>query len=208
MEVFHLKRAATRGQLERRRLRPRDGRTGRSPRAIFLVGFMGAGKTCVGQALAARLGARFLDLDERIEARHQRRIADIFRDDGEKQFRRLETEELRQVVAELQAESESAAVVALGGGTFVQPANTSLLGACGYTVFLDAPVEELWQRAQAAAGTRPLALSENHFRQLYAQRRSRYMEADHHVQTGGRQMDEVAAEIAALFFDPGQGDSR
>jgi shikimate kinase len=75
-------------------------------------------------------------------------------------------------------------------------------------VFLDAPVEELWARAQAAAGTRPLAVSENHFRQLYAQRRSRYMEADHHVQTGGRPIEEIAAEIAALLFPSGQGESR
>lgn len=169
---------------------------------------MGAGKSCVGQALAARLRRRFVDLDERIERRQGRRITDIFREHGEAQFRRLETEELRLVLEELQADPECAAVVALGGGTFVQPANTSLLSNCGYTVFLDAPVEELWQRAQAARGARPLALSENHFRQLYAQRRSRYMEADHHVRTGGRPMEEVAAEIATLLCDAGQGESQ
>lgn len=167
---------------------------------------MGAGKSCVGRVLAARLRWQFIDLDERIEARHQRKIADLFHEHGEPEFRRLESEELRRLVDELQAEAPRAAVVALGGGTFVQPANLRTLRHRGYTIFLDAPREELWRRAQAEAGTRPLALSENHFRQLYAQRRSRYMEADHHVQTGGKTVQEVAAEIAALRF--GQGDLR
>jgi shikimate kinase len=154
---------------------------------------MGAGKTSVGAALATRLGWRFIDLDGRIEARQQRSISDIFRDSGESEFRRLESEELQQVVAEVEAK---ASVVALGGGTFVHPANTLSLRNCGYTVFLDAPVEQLWRRAQAQ-GARPLAASENHFRQLYAARRSRYMEADCCVQTGGRPVAEVVAEIAA-----------
>jgi shikimate kinase len=78
----------------------------------------------------------------------------------------------------------------------VQPANAHALRNCGYTVFLDAAVELLWQRAQAQ-GARPLAVSENHFRQLYAARRSRYMKADCCVQTGGRPVAEVVAEIAA-----------
>ncbi|HEV2117233.1 MAG TPA: shikimate kinase [Terriglobales bacterium] len=163
---------------------------------MFLVGFMGAGKTSVGQALASRLGWQFFDLDGRIEAGQKRAIADIFRENGENEFRRLESEELQRLLRELES-STGGAVVALGGGTFVQPAHAHSLRNCGYTVFLDAPVAELWRRAQAAQGTRPLALSENHFRQLYAARRTRYMEADHCVRTEGRAVAEVAAEIAA-----------
>ncbi len=173
---------------------------------VFLVGFMGAGKTSVGETLAGRLGRRFIDLDGRIEARQKRTIADIFRQQGESAFRRLEREELRRVIEEVS--SLPAAVVSLGGGTFVQPANATSLATCGYTVFLDAPLEELWQRAQAAAGARPLAISENHFRQLYADRRSRYMEADYCVSTGGRSVEEVAAEIAALLDGIGQGEAQ
>jgi shikimate kinase len=185
-----------------------SGKAAPRPETVFLVGFMGAGKTGVGKALASRLGWQFFDLDERIEAGQKRTIADIFRENGENEFRRLESEELQGLLREREA-SGAGAVVALGGGTFVQPVNAPPLLSCGYTVFLDAPVEELWRRAQAAQGTRPLALSENHFRQLYAARRSRYMEADYCVQTEGRAMAEVAAEIAArLQLEPGKGEPR
>lgn len=174
---------------------------------MFLVGFMGAGKTSVGEALARQLGWRFIDLDQRIAAQAGKRIADIFRDSGESEFRRAEKDELQRVIAELDA---GGAVVALGGGAFVQPENAGLLAACaGCCVFLDAPVEELWRRAQAAQGERPLALSENHFRQLYAARRPRYMEAEYCVQTLGRTVAEVVADIAArLQVQTGKGESR
>lgn len=169
---------------------------------------MGAGKTSVGEALAAQLGWRFIDLDQRIEARTKRRIADIFRESGEGQFRRTENQELQRLMAEL--DGSRGVVVALGGGAFVQPENAGLLAQGGARcVFLDAPIEELWQRAQAAQGERPLAISENHFRQLYAARRPRYMEADYCVQTLGRTVAELAAEIAErLQLGTGKGESR
>jgi len=176
--------------------------------AVFLVGFMGAGKTSVGEALAGQLGWRFIDLDQRIEARAGKRIADIFRDSGESEFRRAEKHELQRVIAEL--DGGGGAVVALGGGAFVQPETAALLAAsAACCVFLDAPVEELWQRAQATQGERPLAVSENHFRQLYAARRPRYMEAEYCVQTLGRTVAEVVADIAArLQVYTGKGESR
>jgi shikimate kinase len=203
-EVYRLKRAVRKVRVGARR-----GSLAVKPAAraqpVFLVGFMGAGKTSVGEALATRLGWSFIDLDGRIETRQQRSISDIFRDSGESEFRRLESEELQQVVAEVEGK---AAVVALGGGTFVHPANAHSLRNCGYTVFLDAPVEQLWRRSQAQ-GARPLAVSENHFRQLYAARRSRYMEADCCVQTGGRPVAEVVAEITArLPWATGKGETQ
>lgn len=174
---------------------------------MFLAGFMGAGKTCVGEALAARLGWPFVDLDGRIEARQKRKIAEIFRESGESQFRRLEKEELLRVLGELESSSK-AAVVSLGGGTFVQADNFAHLQNCGYTVFLDAPLEELWRRAQMAEATRPLAVSENHFRQLYADRHAGYMKADYCVQTGGRKVEEVVREIMELLTPTGRGEPR
>src|SRR5882672_9348120 len=70
-------------------------------RAVFLVGFMGAGKTSVGSALASALGWRFVDLDARIVAKTGRTVAEIFQADGEASFRRLEHDELPLLLAEL-----------------------------------------------------------------------------------------------------------
>ena len=86
-------------------------------RAVVLVGFMGAGKSSVGAALGRRLGWPFEDLDERIQAREQRSIEQIFRLSGEPAFRQLEHAALNSLIAELDA---SAKVVAVGGGAFAQ----------------------------------------------------------------------------------------
>jgi len=166
--------------------------------ALFLVGFMGAGKTSVGRALAQRLNWTFEDLDERIERREQRTVPQIFRDFGEPEFRRAEHAALQDVLEEIR--SGAVKIVALGGGAFVQQQNSALLSASGVpTVFLDAPVEELWQRccAQASqAGTeRPLLRSIDQFRELYQARRLGYLRASLEVQTGHRTLDEIASEI-------------
>ncbi len=161
---------------------------------VFLVGFMGAGKTSVGRALAARLGWRFVDLDERVEHARGRRIADIFREQGEPAFRRIETEVLSELLAELRG--APGAAVALGGGAFVQAENALLLAAFGApVVFLDAPVEELRRRCYGG-DARPLCRDENQFRQLYEARRRGYMAAGFRVETGNKTVRQVAAEVA------------
>src|SRR5271169_2079149 len=109
-------------------------------RAVFLVGFMGSGKNTVGQELARRLSWDFVDLDARIEAREGQTIPEIFRVHGEPAFRSAETNALRDLARSLARDS----VVALGGGAFVQETNRELLRAWR-SVFLDAPVSELWQ---------------------------------------------------------------
>ncbi|HWJ49061.1 MAG TPA: shikimate kinase [Candidatus Udaeobacter sp.] len=166
---------------------------------IFLVGFMGAGKTSVGLALARYLNWAFEDLDERIERLERRSVPEIFRDSGESEFRRAEHAAVRSVLAEL--EGGAVRVVALGGGAFVQENNAALLKAAGVpTVFLDAPVEELWQRCSkqaVEAGTeRPLLGSINQFRDLFEVRRNHYLQASLKIPTEGRSFEEIAAEIA------------
>jgi shikimate kinase len=173
--------------------------TGLTSTALFLVGFMGAGKTSVGRALAGRLNWTFEDLDERIERREQRTVSEIFRDSGEPEFRRAEHAALQSVLEEIR--SGAVKIVALGGGAFVQEQNSALLRASGVpTVFLDAPVEELWQRcctqANEAGTERPLLRSIDEFRQLYEARRPGYLRASLGVQTGHRTLDEIASEIA------------
>jgi shikimate kinase len=162
-------------------------------RAVVLVGFMGAGKTSVGRALSERTGWRFVDLDDRVQARERRTIAEIFRESGESEFRCAEHAALR----ELRSEVETASlIVAVGGGAFTQAENASLLDAAVTpTVFLDAPVEELWRRCGADPVERPLRRKESEFRELYDARRPRYLEARVRVETGGRQIDQIVDEI-------------
>ena len=167
-----------------------------SSNTVFLVGFMGAGKTSVGRALGLRLNGIFEDLDDRIERREGRTIAETFRDSGEPAFRLAEHAALRQVLEE--SHGGVARIIALGGGAFVQQKNVALLRAARLpVVFLDAPVEELWQRCQSQAGIeRPLRGSREQFRQLYETRRKNYLRASLRIETSGRGVETIAAEIA------------
>jgi shikimate kinase len=143
-----------------------------SHKAVFLVGFMGAGKTSVGRSLARRLGWDFEDLDDRIQARAGRSITAIFRDLGEAEFRRMENTALRELVAELVASS---------------PAQV---------VFLDGPAEELFRRCEKEQRERPLLQDVKQFRELYEQRRSSYLKASRCIDTTGKEIDQIAAEVA------------
>jgi shikimate kinase len=163
-------------------------------RAIFLVGFMGAGKSAVGRVLADRLGWRFDDLDERIEAREQRPIAQIFRESEETAFRQSEHAALRQLITELEG---GPGIVALGGGAFVQPDNLAVLQEAGaITVFLDGPVEELFLRCHGEPVERPLRGDERAFRELFEARRPAYMTASVRIETAGKTVMAVVDAIA------------
>lgn len=162
--------------------------------ALVLVGFMGAGKSSVGEILGRRLGWTFEDLDVRIQQREGRSIEQIFAESGEPYFRRAEHEALRAMVAELGTEPR---VVALGGGTFAQPENIEFLkNAAVPTVFLDGEVDELFQRCQEQGRPRPLRSDLELFRKLYADRRKHYMTASLRVDTSGKHVDAVANEVA------------
>lgn len=166
---------------------------------------MGAGKTSVGRILAARLGWEFIDLDDLIEKRARRTVAEIFRDSGEASFRSAETAALSDLLADM---AGSTKIVALGGGAFVQPTNAQMLNASGApVVFLDAPVEELRDRCEPAAGKRPLFQDEEQFRRLYESRREAYLKASIRVETAALSPDEVADEVMKLI-NPAEGAVR
>ncbi|MSO56218.1 MAG: shikimate kinase [Acidobacteria bacterium] len=137
---------------------------------IYLVGFMGAGKTTLAQALARRLGWRAEDVDAVIEAREHRAVADIFAREGEPYFRAIE----RQVVLSLVPERH--VVVATGGGTFVDPENRAAINADGLSVWLDVPLEVLLNRIPPD-GRRPLANDRVQMALLYESRRLAYQGA-------------------------------
>lgn len=159
---------------------------------IFLVGFMGAGKSSVGAALSRKLGWPFEDLDQRIEAQERRSIEDIFQQSGEYAFRQVEHAALRSLIRDL---GDSPKVVAVGGGAFAQANNAALLEQAGFPViFLDAPAEELFRRCQEQQLNRPLRRDLEEFRKLYEARRPYYLKAAVRIETSGKDVERVAAE--------------
>ncbi len=178
---------------------PQTGKPVSAPRIVALTGFMGAGKTCIGQALAALLGWSFVDLDHVIELQQEVAIREIFQRQGERRFREIETEVLRRTLEQV----SSPTVIALGGGTFVQACNADLLRNSGArVVFLETPTELMLQRCcvgepSSAENLRPLAADPEAFHALYAQRLPQYRTADLTVSTAGRTAEENAREIAA-----------
>ncbi len=164
-------------------------------RSVVLIGFMGAGKSSVGRALGEQLGWAFEDLDDRIEEREQRKVAEIFRQNGESGFRRAERAALKEMLNELQSGAKR--VIALGGGAFVQPSNVQLIAAAGApTVFLHAEVTELWERCRGQAGMeRPLLGSLQTFRDLYRSRQPHYAQASFRQDTSGKPVNQIAREL-------------
>jgi shikimate kinase len=167
-------------------------------RCVVLIGFMGAGKTTVGRALAKSLRWKFLDLDDVIEQRERKSVAEIFASSGEPAFRRMESAALAALLQDLQAGTDL--VLALGGGAFVQQQNRdALISAGAITILLEAPVEELRRRCQAEHKVRPLAQQDARFNELFAARRADYALARFTVQTLNKSVEQVTAEIERLL---------
>jgi shikimate kinase len=137
---------------------------------IYLVGFMGAGKTTVARSLGRRLGWRVEDVDERIEVRERRTVSTIFAQHGEPYFRQIE----RQVLVELIPQRQI--VVATGGGTFVDPENRALMLADGAVAWLDLPLTDVVARIPPD-GRRPLAADRAQMELLYQRRQLAYAHA-------------------------------
>jgi shikimate kinase len=168
---------------------------GRAFPGVVLVGFMGSGKTSVGKALARKLRAGFVDVDERIERAAGKAIRDIFAAEGEPAFREREKAALREAL------SVPGRVVATGGGAFLDEGNRALLSAYAPVVYLEARAETLLARLPADSG-RPLLRGDDRgqvVRDLLARRLPGYRKADHTVVTDGLTVGEVADRVVELL---------
>lgn len=139
---------------------------------IYLVGFMGSGKTTIGRELAARMDAPFFDLDELIEAAERLSIKDIFGRHGEPYFRKRERDLLRST------RSLDSAVIATGGGTFTFDDNIQFIQSEGMSVYLSAPYSLLRTRIDMKSGDRPLFRDDLSTHELFANRIRYYRMSD------------------------------
>lgn len=174
-------------------------------RHLVLIGMMGAGKTSVGRRVALRLGRPFVDTDRLVEERAGRTVGEIFEADGEPAFRALEAKAVRDAL-----DSDTWAVVALGGGAVLDPASRELAREAGLVVWLQAPARELARRVEASTrrGTvRPLLTpgppAETVLGGLARDREQAYRAAAHlTVETAGRSPGQVAtAVLRAIGWD-------
>jgi shikimate kinase len=163
-------------------------------RPIIITGFMGAGKTTVAAALARKLACAMIDLDGFIEEREGRSAQVIIDKEGEKSFRKVESQALRDAL-----ETVEARIIALGGGTWTISTNRAFINEHdALTVWLDAPFELCWQRIASGNHERPLARNPKDARRLYDERLGLYRLASMHVQMGEeKSIDDVVSEIVA-----------
>lgn len=118
---------------------------------IFLLGFMGSGKSTIGRALAKLSGTSFIDLDHHIEEQEGRSITEIFTNSGEAVFRQLETNYLKKLIGQ-----DDNCIVSLGGGTPCFNENMKLINSSGTSVYLKTGVDELFSRLVGQKDHRPL----------------------------------------------------
>ncbi|MBC7928711.1 MAG: shikimate kinase [Bryobacteraceae bacterium] len=146
---------------------------------IYLVGFMGCGKSTVGRLFAEEIGWRFADLDQDIEGQQKTTITDLFHRFGEEQFRRMETAAIQKRVQAVRRGSPT--VLSLGGGAFTREENIELLTENGITVWVDTSFDIMRERV-AHQNHRPLARDPQRFRQLYEERLQFYERAEFRIE--------------------------
>lgn len=160
-------------------------------RNIILTGFMGTGKSSVGKLLAEETGFVYRDLDALIVAETGKSINDIFAEQGEQFFRGLESKIVSRVA------QDRGQVISTGGGAVISAENRQLLHAAGAIVNLTAPISEICLRLEGDAD-RPLlrhANSRQRIEEMLAEREPYYADADIRIDTGGKKVEDVVAEI-------------
>ncbi|MBK8979022.1 MAG: helix-turn-helix domain-containing protein [Planctomycetes bacterium] len=177
-------------------------RRGAGPRTarLALLGLRGAGKSTVGAAVAEAVGCPLLELDAEIERRAGLTLAQLFELNGEEDFRRQERETLEAVLTR----GPAPVVIATGGGIVTAPQTFTLLRSNAFTVWLRARPEDHWNRVVAQGDTRPITAGQRDrdaafgaMRRILDERQRSYETADATVDTSGRDVADIAREVAA-----------
>ncbi len=165
---------------------------------IFLIGFMGAGKSTIAECLKQQYGRRVVEMDQRIEEQEQMPISRIFEEKGEEYFRELETELLREL------QKDPNLVVSCGGGTPLRSCNMELMRESGRIFFLTASPETVYERVKDSHNRPLLEKNKNlpFIRSLMEERQERYeAAADYLVSTDGRKAEEICREIVGKMAE-------
>ena len=162
---------------------------------IYIVGFMGTGKTVIGKILAQKLGKDFIETDEKIESRQGKKIVDIFSQNGEEYFRALEKEIIRKL------SSQKDLVISCGGGLICNRENLELLKSTGLVFCLRASAETIHERTKKDKN-RPLLNVNNSLdkiKNLLQERTSCYAQAHYAIDTEGISPDEIVRKIISIL---------
>ncbi|MCH7689869.1 MAG: shikimate kinase [candidate division Zixibacteria bacterium] len=169
---------------------------------IFLIGFSGSGKSTVGKLLAKKLNCSFVDIDKHIESKSRKTILNIFKTDGEKAFRKLESAAIKNLFAETAKAKPK--VIALGGGAFENRATRQLISENGISVWLRCSISELYERLRKHSDRPKLTDKKNTLsarrpketiQKLLLERKDNYARADLRVTSSGKTANRVALEI-------------
>ncbi|MCK5305859.1 MAG: shikimate kinase [Candidatus Omnitrophica bacterium] len=161
---------------------------------IYLVGFMGTGKTAAAKKVARKFSMAFVEMDEVIEKKENKTINEIFKEKGEAYFRKVE----KGVVLEVSGGNNQ--VVSCGGGVVLDEENISRLKSSGIVICLNASPEVIYERVRRQTH-RPLLRVENpegRIRELLALRRPFYQKADFSINTSSLSIEEAAEKIVSL----------
>ena len=171
-------------------------------RNIFLIGMMGSGKSQTGPVLAKMINYAFVDTDDVIEKASKQSISSIFEKDGEKVFRDVEKQVLKEI------SQHHSLVIATGGGLVTLPQNWGILHQ-GIVIWLDLDLKRSIKRLESDQKRRPLLLGDNlaeNFSQIYESRKPIYLESDLRIEVEDQSPYEVATMIAehlpSILIDP------
>lgn len=165
---------------------------------LYLIGFMGVGKTTIGKQIAALNKVIFIDTDSQIEKETSKSIKEIFETDGEIAFRKLETDTIHSI--------DRKAIIACGGGLPAHNNNIEYLKHKGIVIYLKASTETLIKRLEKNKNKRPLISNLTNekrlefIRKILKEREKTYKQADYTIETDNKTVKEVLREINSLLL--------